>query len=485
MYFPILLAIFALSYWYVFIRKRNKYKLPPGPPGLPIIGNIHQLTVKNPFKKLSEWAYKYKKMYTINLCTKQVLVINDIKLLREILNTFASTGKFQSDTFLRMSQGPFGVMNSDGEIWSEQRTFCMKKLKEFGFGNKRMETLILSEAEEVCEWITNTNKTSGGKPGNIQPIFIQSIINTLWTMITGTRITLGDSKITHLLETFTTAFQQTMRTGLAFFPWLKYVSSYYSGYTTYNNACLNIWKYIENEFMEHKKTFIAGAQRDLIDAYIEESGTDSLKWKNAIATVVELFLAGSESTGSTLTFLLYYVSVNPKIQIKLQEEIDMVIGENREISLDHKSQMPYTEAVILETSRMCSMLPMGILHELLDDLEVEGYKFPKGLILLPNMYHCHFNKEVWTDPEVFRPERFFGKEGEQLKEHVIPFQVGKRQCAGEPLAKDMLFIYVTKIFQLFVVSPDKNVKLEEYYKPDIGFLQLPQSLGLHIKPRSK
>lgn len=485
MYFLIFLALILASFWHFRVRQRNDYKLPPGPLGLPILGNIHQLIVKNPYEKLSQWADKFGKIYTIDLCTKPAVVINDPKLMRDIFNTFSSTGKFQTDSMLRISEGPYGVLNSEGEEWSEQRLFCMKKLKEFGFGNRRMETLILSEAEEVCDWITKAHKKNNGKPLLIQPIFLQSVINTMWTMVSGTRITLGDSKITKLLETFSKTFQHTMKTGLTFLPWLKYVAPELSGYTAYSNACQDITEYIQKEFLDHKKSFLAGAHRDLIDAYIEESYKDSLKWKNAIATVVELFLASSETTGSTLTWLLGYLSVNPDIQVKLQEEIDTIIGENQQVSLDHKSRMPYTEAVIMETMRLSSFVPMGVLHRLLEDLEIDNYKFPKGLVLIPNIYHCHNNKDVWTDPERFRPERFLDEQGEKLREHFVPFQQGKRQCVGEPLAKDMLFIYVTRIFQLFNVSPDKCVKPEDYYEPDLGYVLFPPSLGLHIQPRIK
>lgn len=137
--------------------------------------------------------------------------------------------------------------------------------------------------------------------------------------------------------------------------------------------------------------------------------------------------------------------------------------------------------MILETLTMSILVPLGVLHQLLDDMEIEGYKFQKGLILLPNIYHCHYNKDIWTDPHIFRPERFLTNQGEMLKEHVVSFQKGKRQCVGEPLAKDIVFIFATKIFQLFDVSPDKCVEPINYYRPDVGFVLFPPKLGLHFK----
>lgn len=148
--------------------------------------------------------------------------------------------------------------------------------------------------------------------------------------------------------------------------------------------------------------------------------------------------------------------MNPEIQANLQKEIDTVLEKNQDLSLDFASGMPYTEALILKTLRMSTFAPIGVMHMLLDDLDINGHKFPKGLIILPNIYHCHYNKDVWTDPEVFRPQRFLRVEGDKLKEHVVPFQLGRRQCVGEPLAKDMPFILVTRIFQLFDVKPDEE-----------------------------
>ncbi len=405
--------------------------------------------------------------------------------MRDILNTFESTGKFQTDISIQISQGPYGVLNSDGQEWSIQRTFYIKKFKEFGFGNKRMDTLILSEANDACNWIVNANKTNHHKPTHIQTILIQSVINTMWTMVAGKRITLGDSKISQLLDTWSETFQHTMKTGLTFLPWLKYMAPGLSGYTAYKNACLDITKYIEAEFMDHKKTFSEGTHRDLIDAYIEESSQDPLKWKNSVATVVELFIAGSDTTAVSITWILFYLSVNPEIQAKLQEEIDEIVGENGEISLDHKSSMTYTAAVILEGLRMSSVGPIGVPHQLLDDLEIDSYQFPKGLILLTNIYHCHYNKDVWNDPEVFRPERFLDGQGDKLKEHVIPFQLGKRQCVGEPLAKDIIFIYVTRIFQLFDIAPDESKNPKDYYQLNFGLGHFPPRLGLYITPRNE
>lgn len=123
--------------------------------------------------------------------------------------------------------------------------------------------------------------------------------------------------------------------------------------------------------------------------------------------------------------------------------------------------MPYTEAVILETFRKAPAFPLTTAHEVTEDLNLtSGYKLPTGTLLISNIYHTQMNEKFWGDPEVFRPERFIpGEDGNEIhtipekKAAVVPFNVGKRACLGEPLALDVIFLFVVKFFQTFHVTP--------------------------------
>ncbi|CAL8123393.1 unnamed protein product [Orchesella dallaii] len=96
------------------------------------------------------------------------------------------------------------------------------------------------------------------------------------------------------------------------------------------------------------------------------------------------------------------------------------------------------------------------MHELLHGIDFHGYHLPKGLLLIPNMYHVYHDKKIWGDPENFRPERFLNEDESRVirSDSLVAFQPGKRQCLGEPLAKDVLFLYVAKIFQNLHAFPD-------------------------------
>jgi cytochrome P450 len=120
--------------------------------------------------------------------------------------------------------------------------------------------------------------------------------------------------------------------------------------------------------------------------------------------------------------------------------------------------MPYTEAVILETLRFSSMVPLGLFHKCLTTTEFHGFVIPKNTWIIANLYSGHHDKATWGDPETFRPERFLSPAGDKVMRHeaLIPFSYGKRVCLGEALAKHELFLFLVSTFQQFLVTQDPS-----------------------------
>jgi cytochrome P450 len=139
--------------------------------------------------------------------------------------------------------------------------------------------------------------------------------------------------------------------------------------------------------------------------------------------------------------------------------------------------MPYTEAVIAETLRHSSIVPHGVEHRALRDTEYKGYLIRKGDIISPNLYSIHHDPGIWGDPENFRPERFLSPDGKTLKKHeaLLAFSVGRRQCLGESLARDMLFLFAANVFQRFCIEWDNS-------GPDYGF-QYENEMSVALIPK--
>ena len=143
------------------------------------------------------------------------------------------------------------------------------------------------------------------------------------------------------------------------------------------------------------------------------------------------------------------------------------------------------EATILEIMRLSSLVPFGVPHAPLEDVVYKGYSIPKGTMIFGNQYAAHYNKEIWGDPENFRPERFLSPDGKQVLRNKawMPFGAGKRQCMGESLARDEMFLFFTNLVRQFQISmPADEPKHSLLGKVDgIGLLPEDHNIVVYVR----
>ncbi|KAH3691300.1 cytochrome P450 2U1-like [Dreissena polymorpha] len=137
-----------------------------------------------------------------------------------------------------------------------------------------------------------------------------------------------------------------------------------------------------------------------------------------------------------------------EVQAKLHAEITRTIGKQL-FAIRDRSEIPYVEAVILETLRIGSNVPLAVTHFVNEDVSFRGFLIPNGTTIIANVTSVHHDPSVFPDPFAFRPERFLDDSGRilQASEQVIPFSMGQMSCIGESIARIELFLYVTRIVQ--------------------------------------
>ncbi|CAH1998239.1 unnamed protein product [Acanthoscelides obtectus] len=174
----------------------------------------------------------------------------------------------------------------------------------------------------------------------------------------------------------------------------------------------------------------------------------------------DLFGAGLDTTLTTIRWYFLYIAKHQKVQVKIKNEIKEVL-QDRQPALRDIPYLPLVEASICEVQRIRSVVPVGIPHGTTTDTDIEGYFIPRGTMLVPLQWAIHMNEEVWSEPEKFDPGRFLDDNGQIKKnEYFMPFQVGKRMCVGDELARSLMFLFVVTTLQNFRISlEDQNVDL--------------------------
>ena len=201
---------------------------------------------------------------------------------------------------------------------------------------------------------------------------------------------------------------------------------------------------------DHQETLDYNAPRDFVDTVLieinnttdpESSFYREAGLTNLTNTLIDLFIAGADTTSTTLTWAVLYMAREPEVQKRVQIELDSVVGQSRLPAVADRPNLPYTEAVIWEILRCGNIAPRGVNHMGSEPITMNGITIPANIMISPLM-EVILKGDHWGDGMVFRPERFLDAEGRLIKdEHLMPFSIGKRQCLGETLAKVELFLF--------------------------------------------
>ncbi|XP_056637719.1 methyl farnesoate epoxidase [Diorhabda sublineata] len=455
----ILIALLA----YMDTRKPRNF--PPGPRWWPILGSAPQIAMlqrgtKHLLFTTALLAKKYGPILGLKVGREILVVIHGPAANREFLLSDDLSGRPLGEFFEKRTWGKRrGILMVDELFWQEQRRFFLKQLREFGFGTRTMSILVEEEAQELVNYIYRTITHNDSVVFDIHNLFNLHILNCLWRMLAGLRYNAEDKQMRELQAVLNELFQALSMVGTTFsqFPLLKYLAPNKSGYNLYVRSHERIWAFIRKEIAHHKKTLVPDSPRDVMDVFLnvlqssdKENIGNSFSEEQLLAICMDMFMAGSETTSNTLSFSFLYLILYPDVQKKAQEEIDRVIGKDRNPSLDDRPKMPYVECIALESLRMFGGRAFTVPHRALRDTYLCGYRIPKDVLVIANLYGNLLGEGCgYDDPEAFKPERFLKNGKIFLPDSFIPFGLGKHRCLGESLARANVFLFIASLLQKF------------------------------------
>ncbi|XP_072200333.1 cytochrome P450 2J6-like [Excalfactoria chinensis] len=441
----------------------KRRQLPPGPAPFPLFGNLLQMKFRIHHDILKKVASTHGKIFTLWLASTPVIVLHGYQAVKEGMTAHAEevAGRPLSRAFRLLTNGN-GVMFSNGHLWKQQRRFGLLTMRKMGVGKQSQECQIQEEARHLVQYLRNME----GKPLDPTVPITHAVSNVICALILGHRFSIEDKRFLHLVEAvddisaFANSFSFYVHDRL---PWIasRFLTQCKKAFASIDT----MRDLLEEEIESYKGKGKIGEHQDFIGYYLdqmakskEDAGATYDK-ANLIQTIFDLFLAGTETTATTLRWALLYMVAYPDVQEKVHKELDAVLGSSRLICYTDRKNLPYTNAVIHEIQRYSNIVLIALPRYTVKDTELLGFHIPKDTIVLVNIDSVLSDPEKWETPDQFNPEHFLDKDGNFVhREAFLPFSIGQRACMGELLARMELFIIFCTLLQAFTFTLPDGVK---------------------------
>ncbi|KAI1622014.1 cytochrome P450 [Exophiala viscosa] len=496
-------VLFALGFYlYVtpnsFKDSRRKH-LPPGPRGLPFIGNFFPLSNAETFRfQAQKWAKQYGDVFYTKMGGADYIYLSSPTAVKELMDKksgiyssrppaplasdVASAGRRQ----LFMPYGPkyrvvrkiaHSLLNISistsyqpvQDVESKQLMYDLlhDPIHFYDHNRRYSNSVIMTVAygHRMADWDNPLTKK------------IYSVVNNLQVF---------SAPGAFLVDTFPTLqhFPQWM-----FGNWRKF------GEKCFNHdsrVYLGLWGDLKKEVDQGKANPCFAKDFYLSDP--AKVGLDELQAAYQTGGLVE---AGSETTSAYLNSFILNMTANPHVMRKAQEEVDRVVGPNRLPSWEDEPNLPYLRAIIKELLRMRPPNKFGMQHYTTEDDWYEGYFIPKDTVVVLNWWHINYDPAHWDQPEKFMPERFLGYDlpaaayiniADPNERDHYSYGAGRRICPGVHVAEKSLYLNIARVLWAFdiakkVGSDGKIVEPDASMVP--GWMTIPVPFECDIRVRDE
>ncbi|GFR67080.1 cytochrome P450 2D10 [Elysia marginata] len=463
-------SFLALLVFWAWSKTKLKYEgsnIPPFPaPAKPFLG--HLLLMKGDIMENISWMRKKAgDIFSLNLAGQHLIVVHGIENMRQILVKHA---EFASDRPVDMSsqvvgEENHGMLTSRGPNWKEQRSTSVNILRDFGMGKDMMAKKTESEVQIYIEKLASFQ----GQAIDLPLLTNAAVCNVVCSIIVGDRFDYDDKYFRRMMDNLN-GFILKAPSPVVFYAAtiLKKLPgdlfSIKEWEASVNDLNENFCKYQINR--NKKDLNLDNEPENFIIAYLQEMQKKKesnvpthLDEPNLVSNIKSLFLAGTETTSTTINWCVLFCLHHPEVQEKVFNEINTHVGTARALNKSDIPNLHYLSAVIRETQRLSGVAPL-LPRLVTENFEVQGYLIPKDSQLMLNLNSALQDEETWKDADKFYPERFLDENGHIIKRNeFIPFGLGRRICPGEALARVELALFLASMFQRFRFEPEDPSEL--------------------------
>ncbi|EIM81916.1 cytochrome P450 [Stereum hirsutum FP-91666 SS1] len=538
--FVLLLVTFLITRSYT--QKRHAY--PPGPPGLPIIGNMLQLPTNKHWLQYDRWTKQYGDVIQISSLGEKTIILGSVEAANDLLD---ARGNIYSDRppatmagelvgwnlglgyarFFPSTSSPTTTSptNSSFPLHSQNRFRALRRFFHTSIGPRASLSpdLVLMQEQErtrLLGRLIEFGKRSVGKGGDVGDIIRQSTGALILLLTYGYRVNTdtGDPLV-KIVEDAMLGFARASEPD-AF--WvdrlsiLKHIPEWMPGASFQRKARLMredreklydvpfdfvISQTNKNENLPSiVSTYLSAKSEDAEDVDAADLGGLQADAELIKAAAASLY-SGADTPATLVTFLLAMV-LNPEVQSRAHAELDALLGSpsssgdselHRLPTAKDRGQLSFVDAIVKEVWRWNPSVPLGLAHRVTQDDVYKGMFIEAGTTVYPNIWSMLHDPQTYPSPESFMPERFLDSSGHMKKLEKwedpgwVAFGFGRRICPGMFLAENSIFTSIASllyVFDILKAKDDNGTEIEPEVDYD-GFICHAKPFPCRLVPRSK
>ncbi|KAF8883964.1 cytochrome P450 [Infundibulicybe gibba] len=454
-------------------RNPKRLPLPPGPKGLPIIGNLLDTPTHKSWVEFGEWSKTHGDIMHLNILGQSIIILCSTRRTTDLLekrsSIYSDRPRMPMLVELMKCDFLFSLLPY-GAKWRRHRRLFHEHFHMNAVPNISLRSPMERDTFSLLCW------NPGGLSSHIRHTFTSTIMNITY----GIKVKEKDDPYVEALET---ALEGVTEAGVPgaflvdFIPILK-IQEEGRHWRDANYRMTEMpWEFTKSQHSQGIATnSVAASFLDGLPTIEDKRWEMEVEARN---TAVIAFIAGADTTLSSIQAFFMAMALYPDVQRKAQAELDSVVGKSRLPDFTDRGSLPYVNAVIKELLQWHSVVPLGVAHASTCDDEYDG-----------NAWFITHDPEVYDQPLQFRPERFL-KDGEidlsVRGAEAAAFGFGRRICPGRHFADNALFSLVSSVLSVFTISHAKDKHgnvIPIHAETTSGLLSYPVPFDCEIRPRS-
>ncbi|SJL09796.1 related to cytochrome P450 CYP2 subfamily [Armillaria ostoyae] len=507
--------------------RRRRLPLPPGPKGLPLIGNLWDVPAEYPWLTYAQWAATYGDVFYLDTPGNPTVVINSAQAVADIFEKRSGNYSDRPDFTMSNLAGWEGIVTfmRYSNWWRKHRRmlhgyFQLRAVPAYHPVQVKATSTLLQQLLKSPDEISHHVRHHAGSI--IMKIVYGYDVNPNGDTFVGlVDRAMESARIIGNLGTFLVDYIPSLQYLPRWFPGTKFMSladgwrkdvhamqeepfkyaleSLDSGTASSSLVSVNLAK-MNNIGVSEKRVHlevirntasVAFAGR-LHSVFLVEHPISCLGYgcghsRVSLSISFEISLIDTQTVSTVLSTILAFL-LYPEVQAKAQAELDAVVGHTRLPNFDDRAQLPYINAVVLEALRWNPVTPMGVAHRSVKEDVYRGYYIPAGATIVGNVWAILHDEKDYPNPLVFDPNRFMPEdEKEPQPEPTAAFGFGRRVCPGRHLALNTVWIAIASMaatlsFSKAVDSEGRVVEPSDTFTD--GLLSFPAPFKCTIKARS-